>query len=399
MFTLSGGELAKSIVQRLSDILEAQVVAFDDRGGVLASARSPSAPVPDGATFRVSVSLNGRDTPLLVRPTSPEEPVSERLVQALAGLVCEQVSAVERLPNIHQLKNQFIHRLLDGEIEDDEHVLREGQILGMDLSRPRSVLLIDASDYILDAAAEELYGAQSPEVQYRAQTVISSVVRFFSLPNATICAYIGNGEIAVLKASSTQDLMAWADGLEGGDPLSSSWANLHALKRAGSALLTRLEADVASPVRIGIGRYHAGIRGLAWSYRDARTALQLGKRVQPSARLHCLDSLGAAAFVGLPDEETKLDLARHLLTPLGHDDELVTTLHAFFDENCSPSQSSRRLSIHRNTLSYRLDKITSLTGLDPRQFDQAVQIRLALLLRSFVEDSGRKLQLAESRDS
>ncbi|MCY7322639.1 MAG: helix-turn-helix domain-containing protein, partial [Phormidesmis sp. CAN_BIN36] len=38
--------------------------------------------------------------------------------------------------------------------------------------------------------------------------------------------------------------------------------------------------------------------------------------------------------------------------------------------------------IHRNTLSYRLDKITSLTGLNPRQFDDAVQIRLALLLRS-----------------
>ena len=41
-----------------------------------------------------------------------------------------------------------------------------------------------------------------------------------------------------------------------------------------------------------------------------------------------------------------------------------------------------RLSIHRNTLSYRLDKIASLTGLDPRRFDDAVQIRLAVVLRS-----------------
>jgi carbohydrate diacid regulator len=70
----------------------------------------------------------------------------------------------------------------------------------------------------------------------------------------------------------------------------------------------------------------------------------------------------------------------------------------FFEENCSPSLSSRRLSIHRNTLSYRLDKITSLTGLDPRQFDQAVQIRLALLLRSFEDDSEREKLLTETRD-
>jgi carbohydrate diacid regulator len=398
MSIASSSELVKLIAQRLSDILEAQVVAFDDRGGVLASAHPVSRPGPDSAAFHVSVRLNGEDTPLLVRPTHPEEPLSERLVQALAGLLCEQVSTVDRLPNIHQLKNQFVHRLLDGDVDDDDHVLREGQILGMDLSRPRSVLLIDASDYILDAQRQEPLATPNMELEYRAQTVISSVVRFFSLPNATICAYIGNGEVAVLKASSTQDLMAWADPVDQADQLNSPWANLNALKRAGSALMTRLQADVASPVTIGIGRYHAGLQGLASSYRDARTALGLGKRVHPSGRLHCLDSLGSAAFVGLPDEETKLDLARHLLTPLGHDDELVYTLHMFFEENCSPSLSSRRLSIHRNTLSYRLDKITSLTGLDPRQFDQAVQIRLALLLRSFEDDSEREKLLTETRD-
>ena len=47
-----------------------------------------------------------------------------------------------------------------------------------------------------------------------------------------------------------------------------------------------------------------------------------------------------------------------------------------------PSSTANRLFIHRNTLSYRLDKIASLTGLDPRRFDDAVQIRLAVVLRS-----------------
>lgn len=388
---LNSDDLAKVIAQRLSHILEAQVVAFDERGGVLASALPATAPVPDGDAYRVTVSLGGRQTPLLVRPTG-FEPMSERLVQALASVVSEQATAVDQLPNIDQLKNQFIHSLLRGEIEDDEHVLREAQILGMDVSRPRSVLLIDAAEFIMGSSAEELSLGQATERQYRAQTVISSIVRFFSLPNATICAYIGNGEVAVLKACGTQDLMAWAENQERTESLGPSWANLSALKRAGSALLSRLQGDVSSTVSIGIGRYHPGLRGLAWSYRDAQTALGLGKRVRPTSRVHCLDSLGAAAFVGLPDEETKLDLARHLLTPLEQDHELIATLQSFFEENCSPSLASRRLSIHRNTLSYRLDKITSLTGLDPRQFDQAVQIRLALLLRSFAQDPSPDLE-------
>jgi carbohydrate diacid regulator len=286
----------------------------------------------------------------------------------------EQTAIVARLPNHDELKNRFIHVLLRGDVRDEEEVLREAQILGMDLSRPRAVLLIDAAGYIR--------GEDDAALQRRAQTVILSVVRFFSLPNATICAYIGDGEVAVLKASGTQDLASWTDGAERSDQSNPSWANLAALKRAGAALASRLERDTGAGITIGIGRYHPGLVGLAWSYRDARAALTLGRRAQRPGRVHCLDGLGAAAFVGVPDERTKVDLAAHLLTPLEQDEDLIETIEAYFAENCSPSLTSRRLAIHRNTLSYRLDKITSLTGLNPRDFDQAVQIRLSLLLRT-----------------
>ena len=123
------------------------------------------------------------------------------------------------------------------------------------------------------------------------------------------------------------------------------------------------------------------MRGLAQSYQDARAALSLGCRFRDRNQVHCLDRLGIAAFIGVADEQTKIELATYLLSPLNHEPELLTTLDAFFAEDCCPSLTASRLSIHRNTLSYRLDKITSLTGLDPRRFDDAVQIRLALLMR------------------
>jgi carbohydrate diacid regulator len=72
-----------------------------------------------------------------------------------------------------------------------------------------------------------------------------------------------------------------------------------------------------------------------------------------------------------------------LLGPLDQEGDLITTLRVFFEENCHPSSTSDRLAIHRNTLAYRLEKIASLTGLDPRRFDDAIQIRLALLLQVF----------------
>lgn len=122
--------------------------------------------------------------------------------------------------------------------------------------------------------------------------------------------------------------------------------------------------------------------GLARSYEDAQAALSLGCRFGDRNQVHCLDRLGIAALIGIADEQTKIELATYLLSPLEHEVELIATLEAFFGSNLSPSATANQLSIHRNTLSYRLDKITSLTGLDPRSFDDAVQIRLALLLRN-----------------
>jgi carbohydrate diacid regulator len=219
-------------------------------------------------------------------------------------------------------------------------------------------------------------------IRRRSQLIIGSVVDFFHLPNDTICAYIGEGEVAILKASSSNALDAWV-GHEGEPlPLSPSWANLTALKRAGAGLLSRLRNDTRSDVTLGIGRYHPGIRGLSRSYSDARAALLLGRRFQGQNRVHCLDGLGIAAFVGVSDEATKIDLATHLLSPIAHEPELLQTLEAYFAHDCSPTTTAHSLSIHRNTLAYRLDKITLLTGLDPRRFDDAVQMRLALTLRA-----------------
>jgi carbohydrate diacid regulator len=221
------------------------------------------------------------------------------------------------------------------------------------------------------------------EVRRRTQIVIGSIVGFFHLPNDTICAYIGNGEVAVLKACNTKNLVAWASLGSTTDRASSAWANLSALKRAGEALLEHLRSDISASISIGIGRYHPGVCGIARSYQDARAALSLGRCCYGANAVHCLDGLGTAAFVGIADEQTKIELAAHLLSPLDHEPELIDTLRVFFAQDCCPSTTASQLAIHRNTLTYRLQKIALLTGLDPRRFDEATQIHLALLLRSF----------------
>lgn len=386
-------QVAEAVSERAAEILGAVVSVVDDRGNVVASSglehgvqRFLATELDeDRDAVRIPLSFGPETGAVVVSPSAAGEVVPARLAQALVELVVTQTAVVARLPHQQELKDKFIHDLLRGPGRDEADVRREGQILGMDFTPPRAVILIDAKDFILAPTSSNRPELAEVRIRRRAQLVIASVVGFFDLPSDTICAYIGDGEVAVLKASSTQDLVAWTDDTV--DQPSASWANLVALKRAANALLVRLRHDTGAPINVGIGRYHPEISGLARSYQDARAALSLGRRFHGQNQVHCLDRLGIAAFVGVADERTKIELAQHLLSPLEHAPELLETLDAFFAEDCCPSTTAARLSIHRNTLSYRLDKIAHLTGLDPRRFDDAVQIRLSRILRTLATSS------------
>ncbi|CAN5656312.1 DNA-binding transcriptional regulator CdaR [soil metagenome] len=309
-------------------------------------------------------------------------PSADRLTRALAEMVVNQVTLADWLPAQTEIKNKFIYDTLHGRVVDPDVLVREAQILGMDLSQPRSVILINAGDYIYPPGRDGMLSEESTHVRARQRErfIIASIVGFFELPDDTICAHIGGGEIVVLKSNSRETLWRWAEG-DGTSP-THSWVDLRALRRAATGLLKRLRNDSRASISIGIGRYHSGVDGLACSYNDARIALTVGSRYHGTDRVHSIDDLGLAAFVGGADERTKLEFAAHLLNPLQDEPDLIQTLTTYFDEGCCPSSTAQRLSIHRNTLGHRLHKIATLIGLDPRVFDDAVQLRLALLVQS-----------------
>ncbi len=372
-------DVAGPVARRVAGLLRTQVAVLDDRGDVIGSSPGKAGAGLGPDPLRVPIQGHGWRGEVVMRTAG--ETTSPHVLQAVVELAVNQVLATAQLQNQHLLKATFVHDLLHGQLQDEGDILRQGQILGMDLSRPRAVILIEATDHILPMTAGAYTHGRKVYIRRRAQEIIDAVVSFFELPNDAICAHIGQGEVAVLKASSTRDLAAWA-GPDGQARPAASWADLDALKRAASALLNRLRTDTGKTVSVGIGRYHPGVLGLARSYEDARAALSLGCRFLGRNRVHCLDGLGIAAFVGVSHEMTKLSLANHLLSPLDHEPELIETLQVFFDLDCSTSRAAGALSIHRNTLGYRLDKIASLTGLDPRYFEHAVQIRLALVLQA-----------------
>ena len=76
--------------------------------------------------------------------------------------------------------------------------------------------------------------------------------------------------------------------------------------------------------------------------------------------------------------------------PAIFDDETLALIEKFFENNLNTSETARKLYIHRNTLIYRLDKIQKETGLDVRTFDDALTLKISLLVRCYLRYQEKK---------
>ena len=76
--------------------------------------------------------------------------------------------------------------------------------------------------------------------------------------------------------------------------------------------------------------------------------------------------------------DQKVEMADKFLTDdivsVFKDEELKSSIDAFFENNLNISETSRNSFMHRNTLLYRLDKIHKMTGLNIREFNDAVTL-------------------------
>ncbi|NBJ69125.1 MULTISPECIES: helix-turn-helix domain-containing protein [Clostridia] len=79
------------------------------------------------------------------------------------------------------------------------------------------------------------------------------------------------------------------------------------------------------------------------------------------------------------DESFQNHLSQVVLQEFSNDNEFLQTIHTFLQYNLNISVTAKKLYMHRNSLQYRLDKFIENTGIDIRQFHQAVTVYFALL--------------------
>lgn len=159
------------------------------------------------------------------------------------------------------------------------------------------------------------------------------------------------------------------------------------LEQIAYMLVDMLNAEAMMQVRVSYGNAVNEIKNVSRSYKEAKMALEVGKIFYAGQNVVAYSKLGIGRLIyqlPLP----LCDMFMHEVfgdqLPTTFDEETLTTINKFFENNLNVSETSRQLYVHRNTLVYRLEKLEKSTGLDIRKFDDALTFKIAMMVVNYM---------------
>ena len=159
------------------------------------------------------------------------------------------------------------------------------------------------------------------------------------------------------------------------------------MNQTARMLVDMLNAEAMSQVRVSYGNPVNEIKSVSRSYKEAKMALEVGKIFYADKNVVPYNNLGIGRLI----YQLPIPLCEMFMTevfgenlPDTFDEETLTTINKFFENNLNVSETSRQLYVHRNTLVYRLEKLEKSTGLDIRKFDDALTFKIAMMVVSYM---------------
>jgi sugar diacid utilization regulator/putative methionine-R-sulfoxide reductase with GAF domain len=264
-----------------------------------------------------------------------------------------------------RLRGDLVEEVLAGGLESDEaeRIARQAERLGHRLPQRAWVVVLEADDDKTEAALA------ARGQQDRLDGALSGLVRS-RLP----------GALTLVRSASAVFLVP--------DELAS---DLQAVEKLGGQVLAAA-APVMKPgsASVGIGNLANGVGELARSHVEARQALRLTRRAGGRGRVASYRSLGAFRLlleVQSPDALRRF--VNELLGPLlqyaqSRDTPLLETLEALSAARWIRRAAARQLGIHINSMTYRVERIQALTGLQLDDPETRVAISIALRARAML---------------
>ncbi|HZK74412.1 MAG TPA: GAF domain-containing protein [Clostridia bacterium] len=264
-----------------------------------------------------------------------------------------------------RLRGDLVEEVLAGGLEGDEaeRVARQAERLGHRLPQRAWVMVLEPDDDETEAA---LVAPGRPD---RLDAALSGIVRS-RLPDA----------LTLVRSASAVFLVP--------DEIAPDLATIE--KLAAQVLAGAAAVMKPGSASVGIGNLANSVGELARSHLEARQALRLTRRAGGRGRVASYRSLGA--FRLLLEVQSPEALRRFVDELLGtllkyaqsRDTPLLETLEALSAARWVRRAAARNLGIHINSMSYRVERIQSLTGLQLDDPETRVAISIALRARTML---------------
>lgn len=239
-----------------------------------------------------------------------------KLLRSAVILLINQIIAIEKETSEQHLKQEFFHLLINTETVYTQQIIQRGLHYSIELTKPAQVIYI-----------ENISTLSELELSHKA---------LFKLSPASYCVIL-------------QD------------------------ERAFASLIKDIRIAIPSAY-IAISKWNVSI---AESYLQAKSAMRILKGLNMDER-----------FIDYANCEFTSDMLRlsrgqlineHTMQLMKCDDEMIQTLQVYLNCNLNLNETASKLMIHRNTLSYRLNKIHALTGKDPKKFIDRIELIFMLI--------------------
>ena len=160
------------------------------------------------------------------------------------------------------------------------------------------------------------------------------------------------------------------------------------IEQTAEALVDMLNTEVMINARVSYGTIINEIKEVSRSYKEAKMALDVGNIFYKHRLVIAYSNLGIGRLI----YQLPLPLCKMFISEIfgsdevpEFDEETLSTIGKFFENNLNVSKTSRDLYIHRNTLVYRLEKLEKMTNLDISNFDSAITLQIALMVIEYMK--------------
>ncbi len=155
-----------------------------------------------------------------------------------------------------------------------------------------------------------------------------------------------------------------------------------------ASIVDALGTEAMAAARVSYDKTVSEVEQLSTAYKHAEIALHLGVTFKNGQRIHSYHDLGLEKLLYRISTEDAREYMEENLAAFDFsalDNEMRNTIKALFNNQLNLADTAKELYIHRNTLIYRIDKFQKITGLDLRNFDDAIICKVAMILAEYLK--------------